>query len=139
MVVKALAHACILSHDLEKTQHFYCEALGFQHRFDFMREGVRVGFYLEITPGQYIEVFLTGEANQANGHQRLHHICFEVDDVDSVIAQLERHGVPTRGLKMGADQSWQFWCSDPDGTDLEFQQYTDQRTQRTGETVHLTD
>jgi catechol 2,3-dioxygenase-like lactoylglutathione lyase family enzyme len=139
MVMKALAHACILSNDLDKTQQFYCEALGLRHRFDFMRNGERVGYYLEITPGQYLEVFHTTAQNQALGHQRLHHLCFEVEDVQDTIAQLEHHGVPTRDLKMGADHSWQFWCSDPDGTDLEFQQYTEHSTQHTGETVHLVD
>jgi hypothetical protein len=39
--------------------------------------------------------------------------------------------VAVKPKKMGCDQTWQFWCQDPDGTDVEFHQYTAQSSQFT--------
>jgi hypothetical protein len=41
-------------------------------------------------------------------------------------------GVPVTEPKLGADSSWQAWCKDPDGTDIELHEYTAQSSQRTG-------
>jgi hypothetical protein len=38
----------------------------------------------------------------------------------------------TRGKKIGADNSWQLWCKDPTGIDMEFHQYTETSAQLTG-------
>ena len=40
-------------------------------------------------------------------------------------------------LKMGADHTPQFWMKDPNGMDLEFQQYTERSSQFTGRDVEV--
>jgi hypothetical protein len=42
-------------------------------------------------------------------------------------------GYAVKDKIMGDDHTWQFWAKDPSGIDIEFQQYTDRSTQRTGE------
>ena len=40
-------------------------------------------------------------------------------------------------IKMGADQSLQFWIKDPSGVDVEFHQYSEQSAQLTGRNVEV--
>jgi lactoylglutathione lyase/glyoxylase I family protein len=129
-MIKALAHLCILSKDLDRTLDFYCGALGLKRHFDFLKNGELFGFYLQVAPGQFVEVFKAETAMEIRG-QRIHHFCFEVDDIDAMRDQLVKRGVEVTPKKLGCDQSWQCWCKDPDGTDMEFHQYTPQSSQFT--------
>ena len=46
-MIKALAHICIFSNDLERSRDFYCGALGLSRHFDFHKDGGLFGFYLQ--------------------------------------------------------------------------------------------
>lgn len=129
-MIKALAHLCIFSHDLERSRAFYCDVLGLKPHFEFHKEGKLFGFYLKIAEGQFLEVFSMDVTTEA-GRQRIHHLCLEVADMDALCEKLSSHGIPMRPKKLGCDQTWQCWCKDPDGTDIEFQQYTPQSSQFT--------
>jgi len=131
-MIKALAHVCVYSTDLARTQAFYCEALGLPIRFRFMRQGELFGFYIRVSDAQFIEVFYRPKTECVGGPQ-IGHICLEVDDINAMREALTRHGVKTTDPKLGADHSWQMWCNDPDGTAIEFHQYTPESTQSTGE------
>jgi lactoylglutathione lyase/glyoxylase I family protein len=131
-MIKALAHICIEAEDLEKAQWFYCEVLGFTKKFDFIKEGDKFGFYLQINESNFIEVFKAGESQETAQRPRIKHFCLEVEDIDAVEMRLAQHGVETRGKKIGADNSWQLWCKDPTGIDMEFHQYTETSSQITG-------
>ncbi len=128
-MIKAIAHLCIFSSDLEKSRAFYCDALGLEPHFEFHKEGKLFGFYLKVAAGQFIEIFSTEAAEV--GRQRIHHFCLEVEDMDALCEKLTRHGIAVKPKKLGCDQTWQCWCQDPDGTDIEFQQYTPQSSQFT--------
>ncbi len=99
-----------------------------QRHFDFLKDGALFGFYLEVGRGHFIEIFKAGPGTEIR-HQRIHHFCLEVEDIDAMRETLIKHGVEVTPKKLGCDQTWQFWCKDPDGTDLEFQQYTAQSSQ----------
>lgn len=129
-MIKALAHLCILSNDLARSREFYCDILGLKPHFDFYKNGNLFGFYLQVAPGQFIEVFSTDAAEEIK-RQRIHHFCLEVDDLDALREKLIARGVTVTPKKFGCDQSWQCWCKDPDGTEVEFQQYTPQSSQFT--------
>ena len=129
-MIKALAHLCIFSKDLERSRDFYCGTLGLKKHFDFHKDGKLFGFYLQVAPGQFIEIFQAG-ADVEITHQRIHHFCLEVDDLDALREKLLARGVAVTPKKFGCDQTWQCWCQDPDGTDVEFQQYTPQSSQFT--------
>ena len=129
-MIKALAHICILSKDLDRTLDFYCGALGLKRHFDFLKDGKLFGFYLQIAPNQFIEFFKADSNAEIRG-QRIHHFCLEVDDLDAMRERLIQLGVEVTPKKMGCDNSWQCWCKDPDGVDFEFHQYTPESSQFT--------
>lgn len=131
-MITALAHICIGADDLEKTRWFYCDVLGFDKKFDFIKDGELFGFYLQISDNNFIEVFRNGADAPEAGRQRIKHFCLETDDIDAIKARIEDHGLETRPKKLGADNSWQFWCTDPNGIDMEFHQYTAESSQHTG-------
>lgn len=129
-MIKAIAHLCLLSNDLNRSLDFYCGTLGLQRHFDFHKDGQLFGFYLQTVPGQFIEIFRADSAAEIH-HQRIHHLCLEVEDMDAVRDRLAQRGVAVTPRKLGCDQTWQCWCKDPDGVDIEFQQYTPRSSQFT--------
>jgi glyoxylase I family protein len=130
-MIKTLAHLCLFSKDLNRSLDFYCGTLGLRRHFDFFKDGALFGFYLQIGPGQFIEIFKADPTAEIRS-QRIHHFCLEVEDIDALRDSLVKRGVEVTRKKMGCDQTWQCWCKDPDGTDLEFQQYTAQSSQASG-------
>ncbi|MDA3963589.1 MAG: VOC family protein [Planctomycetota bacterium] len=132
-MITALAHVCITAIDLEATHAFYVQALGLTEHFRFERDGAVFGYYFRIDERNFIEVFGGGDAPKPAGGIR--HLCLQVDDIDAIEARLAEHGVATRGKKIGGDGSWQLWCQDPNGVDIEFHQYTPASSQYTQATV----
>ena len=98
-MIKCLAHICIEAVDLKKTQWFYCDVLGFTKKFDFIKDGVQFGFYLQINESNFIEVFKAGENREAPQRPRIKHFCLEVEDIDAIEKQLTGNGIKTRGKK----------------------------------------
>jgi len=129
-MIKTLAHVCLFSKDLNRSLDFYCGTLGLRRHFDFMKNGELFGFYLQIDANHFIEIFKASPA-EAAGRQRIHHLCLEVEDLDALRDTLIKRGVEVTQKKQGCDRTWQFWCKDPDGTDVEFQQYTARSSQFT--------
>ena len=102
-----------------------------RRQFDFFKDGELFGFYLQISPGHFIEIFKADPAAEIRS-QRIQHFCLEVEDIDALRDTLIKRGVEVTPKKKGCDQTWQCWCKDPDGIDFEFHQYTAQSSQITG-------
>ncbi|MBI1336855.1 MAG: VOC family protein [Phycisphaera sp.] len=135
-MIKQLAHVCIGCTDLDAATRFYCDCLGFTRVFDFVKDEKTIGFYLGAGGNTYIEFFKADSVPDTASPIR--HLCLETDDIDAVIAQLHKYGYHTGPKKVGGDQSWQVWVSDaPDHVKIEFHQYTDQSSQRTGKTCYV--
>lgn len=125
-----LAHICIYSSDLEETARFYCEALGFEKGFEFIKDGALFGYYVKLGNNTFIEVFKGDPSEVGN----INHIAIQTDDIDSVIVRVKEHGYDIGRKSLGADHSWQVWTTDPNGVRIEFHQYTEQSLQLTGGT-----
>jgi catechol 2,3-dioxygenase-like lactoylglutathione lyase family enzyme len=131
MKIRRIAHLCITSADLDSTVTFYRDILDFPIVFRFLRKGEVFGYYFRVAPDSFLECFLNhSTAREAGG---IKHFCLETDDIDALEKHLQAKGVATRGRRMGADGSHQLWCTDPNGIDIEFQQYTGRSSQHTGE------
>ncbi|NDV62162.1 VOC family protein [Puniceicoccales bacterium CK1056] len=128
-MIKRVAHICIHSEDLGKTEAFYCKGLGMKRYFDFQREAELFGFYLKAGNDSFIEVF-KGKPDAAEGAIR--HVALEVDDIESVLEDVAKAGFPVGEKKMGADLSWQAWLEDPNGVKIELHEYTSESSQLTG-------
>lgn len=132
MLVQRLGHVCIGAYDLQATLHFYTEILGMRKVFDFLKQGEPFGFYLDAGNGTYIEVFSRSDKEEPK-RPLMEHMCFEVADIDAIVADLEAKGWPIIApKKMGGDNSYQVWVADPSGVRIEFMQYTAESSQLTG-------
>lgn len=135
-MIKAIAHICISTTDLDKTETFYCGALGLSKKFNFIREGKVFGYYLRINEHNYIEVFLS-HAITPEEQPAIKHFCLEVEDMDNAIRRIRSAGVTVTDKKMGHDQSWQAWLADPNGITIELHEYTDKSSQVLGSDCFL--
>ncbi len=129
-MIKGIAHLCIRVADLEATRRFYCDTLGLEKAFDFIRDGQTVGFYLKAGDHNYLEFFKTDKV--ATGESPIGHLCLEVDSIDKVLEKVKKDGYSAGEKKIGSDQSWQAWLADPDGVRIELHEYTPQSSQLTG-------
>jgi len=135
MVIKSIAHICIKAKDLEATRHFYCDLLGFEKIFDFTKDGKVSGFYFKAGDKNFIEVFEAREAGSNNS--QILHMCFETDDIKGLKKMLDSKKIKTTEIKLGVDNSYQFWVKDPDGIDIEFLEYTNDSSQFTKKNAEM--
>ncbi len=136
MAIKSLAHVCIKSTDLDATADFYCGVLGLKRIFDFRKQGKIIGYYLKADNDTFVEVFLAEELEKV-GKQPLHHFCLEVESIQATRQAIVERGFAAGEIKLGADQSYQFWMKDPSGLDIEFHQYTPKSSQFLGGVVEV--
>jgi catechol 2,3-dioxygenase-like lactoylglutathione lyase family enzyme len=138
MKIKSVAHLCLKTADLQRTLEFYCGALGLKRWFNFSKEGDIIGCYLKASNETFIEVFLMSDVDRTvSGQSILNHFCLETDDIEKLHKSLTARSYTPKDLVMGADGTWQFWITDPNGLDIEFQQYTSQSSQSTAANVEL--
>ena len=128
MNITALAHVCLYGADLDAMTRFYCDVLGLKKIFNFNKKGRVVGFYLKVAEHNYIEVFEAANPTTAKG-ACLSHFCLETSSLEVTRKCLEDAGYNPTPIKLGADQSYQFWVKDPAGVDLEFHEYTAESSQ----------
>lgn len=132
----SLAHLCIYTKDLEATRKFYCDGLGMKKVFDFTHNGALYGFYLEMSKGNYIEVFLSDDLeSESNGPMR--HLCLETENITGAKETISKAGIETTEIKKGCDNTFQFWFKDPNGIDIELHQYTSESSQLTGKNCEV--
>ncbi len=123
-----IAHVALKVKDLDRSLDFYVNKLGFAEMMRLPKPDGTPGVwlvYLRITDDQYLELFPEGVGDRAAGREitGVNHICLGVDDLDSILAQLDAAGVPlTVQKKMAADLNWQAWIEDPDGNRIELMQ-----------------
>jgi catechol 2,3-dioxygenase-like lactoylglutathione lyase family enzyme len=123
-MIKGLAHVCYNVEDLDRAIAFYAGALGMKEAFDFLKDdGTRYGVYLSTGGRQFIELF-EGPVTTPEGTPSYKHLCLEVEDIESAVTALKSAGIETSEPKLGSDQSWQVWITDPDGNRIELHAYT---------------
>ncbi|MGJ3240826.1 MAG: VOC family protein [Anaerolineae bacterium] len=132
MIIKQLAHICIGAPDLQDAEQFYCQGLGMERGFDFIKEGRVVGFYVKCGAHTFIEIF---EQTEIDSVERpiMQHLCLEVQNIDRAIAEIRANGLTVTDKKQGGDHSWQAWMTDPGGVRIEIMQYSADSTQFSGE------
>lgn len=130
----SLGHVALKVKDLERTLDFYVDKLGFGEMMRLNKpDGSLWIVYLRITEDQFIEIFPGAIGERAPGWDAIgvNHFCLCVDDLDSILAQLERVGIPLSiGKKMGIDNNYQAWIEDPDGNRIELMQIMPNALQR---------
>jgi len=128
MSIKSIAHVCIFTADLDATLRFY-SAMGIHKQFDFIKQGRVIGFYLRVSDNNFIEVFEKASAGEVTTAGNLGHLCLETEDIEGLRQKLADAGYQPGAVKLGCDQTYQFWIKDPNGVEIEFHQYTAQSAQ----------
>lgn len=136
MMIKQLAHINIGSYDLEASKEFYCDILGLEKTFEFIKEGELFGFYVGVGNNTFIEVF-QDEQKGEQASNLLHHLCLEVADLETAVNAIREKGWQVSDMVLGTDQSWQAWISDPSGVQIELMQYTAESSQFTGKACEV--
>ncbi|NLP02424.1 MAG: VOC family protein [Fibrobacter sp.] len=129
-MIRRLAHVCLNVKNLERSIEYYAR-LGFTPQFRFTKNGKQFGAYLKIADGNYIEIFENPEIDKVQ-EGGIAHFCLETDDIDSLIRKLSVGGIEFTKKKLGCDNTYQIWLTDPDGNRFEVHQYTSGSSQRTG-------
>jgi catechol 2,3-dioxygenase-like lactoylglutathione lyase family enzyme len=123
-MIVGIAHVCYRVKNLDAALAFYCGQLGMQEAFGFFREdGTRFGQYVHAGGRGFIELF-EREVGPKADLQSYQHLCLEVDDVAATVDELRATGVEVSDAKLGGDNAWQAWITDPDGNRIELHGYT---------------
>ena len=118
-----LGHVAFRVRDLERSIRWYGEAFGAREAFRANREdGSPQLVYLELAPGQFVELFPGGrnpieEPPEPLGYA---HTCLVVDDLAATLAHLAGLGVtPAAPPRTGRAGQGLAFIADPDGNRLE--------------------
>ena len=123
---KKIGHTAYTVSDMEKSLSFYCDALGFEKKFELHTpEGKPWIIYLQVADGQFIELFYGGSKKNPWDRETVgySHLCLEVDDIHEIAGRIKSKGLTLDvEPKQGADLNWQCWVRDPDGNRIEMMQ-----------------
>ncbi len=126
-MITGIAHVAFRVTDLQRALDFYCGVLGFREAFRLEREGEPSPWivYLQVAPGQFIELFPRGEGTVAPRSRAAgyNHYCLVVDDLVETLREVQARGLAVTGVpRQGMDTNWQYWIEDPDGNAIELMQ-----------------
>lgn len=108
--------------DLAQAREFYTGLLGFEEAFALRKpDGEFERVSLKVNDEQFIELI---PGLRADGPRRLAHIAIQCEDVRQVHRLLRDRGLKPSSMEMRPDGNPGFHLADPDGTRLEFLEYT---------------
>jgi catechol 2,3-dioxygenase-like lactoylglutathione lyase family enzyme len=137
------SHLALSVADLARSRAFYCGALGFTAGQEYRSSGPRVAKLLECPASGFAGCFLRrgdtllellcyeegapGDVAPRWPHEHgFVHVSFTVDDIGTVVAEIERHGGALRtrldhsfGDKPAQPRTIIVFCTDPDGNRIE--------------------
>ena len=122
--LKAVHHLAIICSDYNKSKKFYTEVLGFSIQTEYYR-AERDSFKLDLLLGDRYCIELFSFPNPPPRTSRpeacgLRHLAFEVDDLTSSIAWLNKNDVATEPIRIDEFTGKRFtFFADPDDLPLE--------------------
>ena len=132
--ISGIGHVALKVYDLDRSLDFYVNKLGFAEMMRMNKDDGSLWLvYLRITDTQFLEIFPGADTDRSPGWNgnAITHICLEVDDLDSVVDDIEKAGIKLIiGKKTSADRNKQAWVEDPDGNRIELMQIAPDSLQR---------
>ncbi|MAT14664.1 MAG: glyoxalase [Planctomyces sp.] len=119
--VKTIDHITLVSKDMEKSRHFYCDVLGMEFvprpNFSFAGMWFQAGHTMIHIIEEHDQSGPAGNPDvSAYTETRTHHFAFEVDDALAAEEVLKEHNVPiVCPAKKRPDGATQLFVLDPDG------------------------
>lgn len=155
MEFKSLMHVSFFTERMEEMRDFYENKLGLKPKIitkakayinekGSVYEQIAINdpekviiIYIELAPGQFIELFPSFEGQQPhtkwNQHVGYSHFALLVDDIYETKATLISNGVDIdTDISKGPSGTYQLWIHDPDGNKFEIMQYTEESYQVLG-------
>jgi glyoxylase I family protein len=124
--MKTFHHLALNCRDRNASEQFYAKHFGFR-RVRVFYEGTANEFVMLRQENACLELFSSKPENRTlTGQEQpvgFTHFCFEVDDMESAVAELEADGIETEGIvdASGILEGLQVcFFKDPDGNRLEF-------------------
>ena len=110
-----LQHVSVPSTDLNRSELFYCDQLGFERipRPPFAVEGIW------LAAGEGLSVHIT-RSPHAHTELAFHHFAIEVSDLQGALEHLTALGIAYERGDYVAGAGKQAWLRDPDGNLIEF-------------------
>jgi catechol 2,3-dioxygenase-like lactoylglutathione lyase family enzyme len=117
MSIRLVDHINIATPKLKETRDFFVEVLG-------LREGWRPpfefeGYWLYAGERPVVHMQVANGPVGPSSASALNHFAFDVDDLDTLLARLDAHGVPYRAVDVPATRTRQAFLQDPNGVRLE--------------------
>lgn len=115
-------HIAIICSDYEKSKRFYIEVLGLEIIREIYREE-RASYKLDLAlNGDYIiELFSFPNSPSRPEATGLRHLAFEVDDLDSIVAHLQKNQIEMEAISTDEFTNKRFlFIADPDQLPIEF-------------------
>jgi catechol 2,3-dioxygenase-like lactoylglutathione lyase family enzyme len=135
MLKKIFSHIGILTRNLEESEKFYTGILGFKKVFNFTKNGKIGGFCIKISNHNFIEFF--EDKSESAGQQVVSHFCLETNNIREMKKHLEKSSIPASEIKVACDNTLQFWVKDPNGINVEFQQFNAKSSHNTGKDAEM--
>lgn len=156
MLFNSVMHVSFYTENLDEMLDFYVNKLGLKQKIivrwkeyrgstlrPYMAEMAEKNpegifyTYLEIAPGQFIELFpmLPGQQPHRDWNKDLgySHFALTCDDIREVVKKLKCAGVePDTEISQGPSGTYQVWFHDPDRNKFELMQYTESSYQVVG-------
>ena len=126
-MITGFGHIAVTAKNMAESLRFYTEALGFHTAFELKHPDTGAPWivYLNICPGQYVELFYGGteEIPWSDSQIGFNHLCFEVDNINDAVQKVQDAGYPIDSEpQQGCDGNWQAWVRDPNGVRIELMQ-----------------
>lgn len=124
MNIQSVHHVAIICSDYRVSKHFYTEILGFKVIAETYR-AARDSYKLDLAVGDHCQIELFSFPSPPKRPSRpealgLRHLAFAVADLDSVVCELEAHGVEVEPVRVDELTGKRFtFFSDPDQLPLE--------------------
>lgn len=156
MKFTSLMHVAFFTNQMEAMVDFYVNKLGGQKKVEVtygvyldrddrpqlqkiaqQTPDVIFNIYIELAPGQFIELF-PAEKNQQphtdfNAHVDYSHFALLTDDIFKTKEELLAVGLDLDSdISKGPSETYQMWLHDPDGNRFEIMQYTENSLQVKG-------
>ncbi|GAB3926109.1 SMU1112c/YaeR family gloxylase I-like metalloprotein [Mucilaginibacter myungsuensis] len=125
MKLNRVHHIAIICSDYAVSKRFYTEVLGLTIVQEVYREQ-RDSYKLDLAVNDLYQIELFSFPNPPARPSRpesagLRHLCFEVDDLDTIVAELDSHAVISEPIRVDEYTGKRFtFIADPDGLPIEF-------------------
>jgi glyoxylase I family protein len=118
-------HIAIICSDYERSKRFYVEVLGLEIiRETYRKERKSHKLDLSLNGEYVIELFSFPDPPKRLSRPEatgLRHLAFEVEDLEAVLDQMEKHAVPFEPIRVDEFTGKRFtFIADPDGLPIEF-------------------